>query len=113
MARPSNHDIIARYRKKISASKKWRKEESYDETWKRLIDLYRGRHYEHFTDEDRILVNMAFSTINVIAPSMLSTILRSLLTPLILRTLTMRLFLRLSSTIGGDTVTSKVSSVAV
>ena len=69
MARPSNHDILARYRKKISASKKWRKEESYDETWKRLIDLYRGRHYEHFTDEDRILVNMAFSTINVIAPS--------------------------------------------
>ena len=69
MARPSNSDILARYRKKISASKKWRKEESYDETWKRLIDLYRGRHYEHFTDEDRILVNMAFSTINVIAPS--------------------------------------------
>jgi len=69
MARPSNYDILARYRKKISASKKWRKEESYDETWKRLIDLYRGRHYEYFTDEDRILVNMAFSTINVIAPS--------------------------------------------
>jgi hypothetical protein len=69
MARPSNSDILARYRKKISASKKWRKEESYDETWKRLVDLYRGRHYEYFTDEDRILVNMAFSTINVIYPS--------------------------------------------
>jgi hypothetical protein len=69
MARPSNNEILARYRQKISSSKKWRKEESYDETWKRLIDLYRGRHYEHFSDEDRILVNMAFSTINVIAPS--------------------------------------------
>lgn len=69
MARPSNSEILARYRKKISASKKWRKEESYDETWKRLIDLYRGRHYEYFTDEDRVLINMAFSTINVIAPS--------------------------------------------
>jgi len=69
MARPSNSDILARYRKKVSSSRKWRKEESYDETWRRLVDLYRGRHYEYFTDEDRILVNMAFSTINVIYPS--------------------------------------------
>ena len=69
MARPSNSDILARYRKKIDSSKKWRKEESYDETWRRLVDLYRGRHYEYFTDEDRILVNMTFSTINVIYPS--------------------------------------------
>lgn len=69
MARPSNTDILARYRKKVTSSKNWRKEESYDETWKRLNDLYRGRHYEYFTDEDRILVNMAFSTVNVIAPS--------------------------------------------
>lgn len=69
MARPSNSDYLARYRKKIDASKKWRKEESFDDTWRRLIDLYKGRHYEYFTDEDRILVNMAFSTINVIYPS--------------------------------------------
>jgi hypothetical protein len=69
MARPSNSDLLARYRKKIVSSKRWRKEESYDETWKRLIDMYRGRHYEYFTDEDRILVNMIFSTVNVIAPS--------------------------------------------
>lgn len=69
MARPSNMDILARYRKKITSSKRWRKDESYDETWKRLNDLYRGRHYEYFTDEDRVLINMTFSTINVIYPS--------------------------------------------
>lgn len=69
MARPSNSDKLARYRKKIVSSKRWRKQESYDETWKRLVDLYRGRHYEYFTDEDRILINMAFSTVNVISPS--------------------------------------------
>ena len=69
MARPSNSEYLARYRKKIDAAKKWRKEESFDDTWRRLIDLYKGRHYEYFTDEDRILVNMAFSTINVIYPS--------------------------------------------
>lgn len=69
MARPSNSDLLARYRKKLTASRRWRKEESYDETWKRLVDLYKGKHYEYFTDEDRILVNMIFSTVNVIAPS--------------------------------------------
>lgn len=69
MARPSNSDKLSRYRKKIVSSKRWRKQESYDETWKRLVDLYRGRHYEYFTDEDRILINMAFSTVNVISPS--------------------------------------------
>lgn len=69
MARTSNSELLARYRKKITASRRWRKEESYDETWKRLVDMYRGRHYEYFTEEDRILVNMIFSTVNVIAPS--------------------------------------------
>ena len=69
MARPSNTDILARYRKKITQSKRWRREEYYDDTWRRLVDLYRGKHYEHYADEDRILVNLAFSTVNVIAPS--------------------------------------------
>lgn len=69
MARPSNTEILAKYRKKITQSKRWRREESYDDTWRRLVDLYRGRHYEHYAEEDRILVNLAFSTVNVIAPS--------------------------------------------
>ena len=69
MARPSNSEILSRYKNKIVSSKRWRKEESYDETWKRLNDLYRGRHYEYFSDEDRVLINMAFSTVNVISPS--------------------------------------------
>ncbi len=69
MARPSHNDLLAKYRKKMKTSRRWRREEHYDDTWKRLVDLYRGRHYEYFTDEDRVLVNLAFSTINVIAPS--------------------------------------------
>lgn len=69
MARPSNSEILAKYRKKITQSKRWRREESYDDTWRRLVDLYRGKHYEHYAEEDRILVNLAFSTVNVIAPS--------------------------------------------
>ena len=69
MARPSNNEILAKYRKKITQSKRWRREEYYDDTWRRLVDLYQGKHYEHYAEEDRILVNLAFSTVNVIAPS--------------------------------------------
>ena len=69
MARQSNSDLLSAYQKKISICKRWRREEEYDDTWRRLIDLYRGRHYEDISDEDRLLVNISFSTINVIAPS--------------------------------------------
>ena len=69
MARPSNADRLGKYRKHLATSKRWRREEGYDSSWRRLIDLYRGRHYEFASDEDRLLVNIAFSTVNVIAPS--------------------------------------------
>jgi hypothetical protein len=69
MARPSNADKLTKFRKHLAASKRWRREESFDSTWKRLVDMYRGRHYEYASDEDRLLVNVAFSTVNVIAPS--------------------------------------------
>jgi hypothetical protein len=69
MARLSNKDLLGRYRSKLAQSKRWRKNEEYDDTWRRMIDMYRGRHYDNLSDEDRTLVNMAFSTINVIGPS--------------------------------------------
>lgn len=69
MARPSNRSILASYREKIDHSKRWRKEERYDKLWRRMIDLYRGKHFKDISEEDRMLVNSAFSTINVIAPS--------------------------------------------
>ena len=69
MARLSNSDLLAKYRQHIAKSKRWRREEGYDDTWRRLIDMYRGRHYEFATDEDRLLVNVAFATVNVISPS--------------------------------------------
>ena len=69
MASPSNSEALSRYQKKIAITKRWRREEEYDDTWRRLIDLYRGRHYEDISDEDRLLINISFSTINVIAPS--------------------------------------------
>lgn len=69
MARPSNADILKRYQGRLSAAKQWRRKEGYDDLWRRLVDLYRGKQYSWMSNEDRITVNIAFSTVNVIAPS--------------------------------------------
>jgi len=69
MARTSNTELITKYRNKIEQSRRWRREENYDDLWRRMIDMYRGKHYRTISEEDRLLVNMAFATINVISPS--------------------------------------------
>lgn len=69
MARPRNEDILAGYKRELDRSRRWRKHSDYDGLWRRMIDLYRGRHYDDVTKSDRLVVNMAFATINVIAPS--------------------------------------------
>ena len=68
MARTSNSEYIKRYRDRIEQSRRWRREERYDDLWSRMIDMYRGKHYKASTEEDQLLVNVAFATINVIAP---------------------------------------------
>jgi len=68
MARKSNRDILTGYRNRIEQSVRWRKEEQYDDLWRRMIDMYRGKHYHSYSEEDRLLVNLAFATINVIWP---------------------------------------------
>lgn len=69
MARPSNASLLKRQRSQIELSRQWRQTEDYDELWRRMIDLYRGRHYKSMLPEDKMLVNMAFSTINIVVPS--------------------------------------------
>lgn len=69
MARTSNYDMLKKYRNKLEHSRRWRKEEKYDDLWQRMIDLYRGKHHRTDIKEDQLLVNMAFSTINIVAPS--------------------------------------------
>jgi hypothetical protein len=69
MARQSNADKLSSYRSKIDLSKQFRRQENYDQLWQRLINLYRGRHYRGQAVGDRLLVNIAFSTINTLAPS--------------------------------------------
>lgn len=66
--RSEQFEIIQR---RLISSRRWRSETGYDNLWGRMIDLYRGKHWPSTTgnNEDLIAVNLAFSTINVIAPS--------------------------------------------
>lgn len=67
--RISKADLLGRYRTRINQSKKWRKDEGYDDLWDRMIDLYAGKHFKNASNEDQISINIAFSTLNVIFPS--------------------------------------------
>lgn len=69
MARRSNGELLKDYRQRLDSSKRWRKEDGYDAVWRRLVDLYKGKQFDSYSEEDRVLVNMVFSTVNVIAPS--------------------------------------------
>ena len=69
MARQSNSDRLSYYRKNVDYATRWRNNESYDNLWQRMINLYRGRQYRGQAVGDRLLVNIAFSTINTLAPS--------------------------------------------
>src|SRR6056300_546127 len=69
MARPSNSDRLKRLSQEVNRSIKWRDDSRRDDLWKRMIDLYRGKHYKSLSKEDRMVINMAFATKNVIAPS--------------------------------------------
>jgi hypothetical protein len=69
MAKKSAADQLKHFKQRLEASKRWRKDDGYDATWRRMTDMYKGHHYEDFRDEDRLLVNIAFATINIIAPN--------------------------------------------
>lgn len=61
-------ELLAFYRAEVERSKRWRAE-TYDELWHRMIDLYRGKQYQTASRNDQLVVNIAFATKNVIAPS--------------------------------------------
>ncbi len=71
MARKSRSDQFENTKRRLDACARWRDEMGYDSLWRRMTDLYRGRHWPRgaSSNEDMITVNLAFSTINVIAPS--------------------------------------------
>lgn len=64
-------DLLKRYRGRVEHARRARSKDGHEELWRKLIDLYRGRHFntQMLGEEDRIAVNICFATINVIAPS--------------------------------------------
>lgn len=75
MARESQKDRLRRYHRELKRAMDWREAEGYDDTWRDCIDLYQGKGLwptvigNAKTPEDRIAVNIAFSTLNVVFPS--------------------------------------------
>tara|TARA_R100000808_G_scaffold10648_2_gene28128 strand:+ start:2872 stop:4746 length:1875 start_codon:yes stop_codon:yes gene_type:complete len=71
MARVTRSERFEKIQRELTGSARWREDRGYDNMWRRMIDLYRGKHWPNTTanNEDLIAVNLAFSTINVIAPS--------------------------------------------
>lgn len=61
---------LKRYRQRIETAKGFRKDECLDDLWRRLADLYRGKHFpDNLSYEEAVAVNVCFATINVMAPS--------------------------------------------
>ncbi len=71
MPRKTRSELHESLQRKLEGSIRWREDAGYDSLWRRMTDLYRGKHWPTTTssNEDLIAVNLAFSTINVIAPS--------------------------------------------
>lgn len=69
MAAPKKVDTLKRYTAELKRGINWRNSDELDLLWRRMIDLYKGKHYESLSGSDRMVVNRAFSTKNVIAPS--------------------------------------------
>lgn len=67
-SKKTKKDLLACYDRRVKLSRKWR-EENFDKTWRRMIDLYRGKHFSGQSSADRIAINVSFSTVNVIVPS--------------------------------------------
>ena len=64
--------FLAFARNELDRSKRWRSTKTgfgYDDQWRRYIDLYSGQHWDAATSTDQLIVNLVFSTVNVMAPA--------------------------------------------
>jgi hypothetical protein len=66
VARETQEQRLAKYRDRITASRRWRENQGYVETWRRMIDLYRGRQGTEDSEVDEAVVNLCFSVMNVV-----------------------------------------------
>jgi len=61
--------MLQLFRDELRRSKRWRSQEGYEDDWKRFIDLYKGKQYDQKVAGDKLIVNLIFSTINTMGPS--------------------------------------------
>lgn len=69
MARPTNESKLVHLRGLLQESVRQREKEGNEVLWKRMVDLYKGKHYQKNAKSDRAVINQAFATKNVISPS--------------------------------------------
>ena len=67
--KPTQKQLLDRARSEVHRSKKWRQSENYDPRWRSFVDLYHGKHWSSEGGTDQLVVNVVFSTINVMAPA--------------------------------------------
>lgn len=68
--RLSKKERLERYQRALDVSAKWRQHEGYDDTWERMIKLYKMKHFpQGISNEERIAIAVAFASINVIYPA--------------------------------------------
>lgn len=67
--RQSLSDTRKSYQSRIDHARSWVETEGYHDLWNRMIDLYRGKHVTGLSADDQMVVNIAKSTVDVIAPS--------------------------------------------
>ena len=48
MVKKNMSDYLAQSKQRIEASRKWRKDDGYDGTWRRMVDMYKGRHFDDY-----------------------------------------------------------------
>jgi len=56
-------------RDEVNRSKRWRQSEDLEDSWRRFIDLYAGKHYDYKSGTDQLTVNLIFATVNVMGPA--------------------------------------------
>lgn len=69
MARVSYESKLTQLNSQINDSLTWRQQSKHEQLWRRMVNLYKGKHYSTTTKADRAVINTAFATKNVIAPS--------------------------------------------
>ena len=69
MPRKSQADRLEEYRSKIEHSIRWRQNEGYTATWRRMIEAYKGEQMPEGWEGDRSIVNMSFAVANIVVAS--------------------------------------------